>query len=120
MPDMDLQIGIENEMFFESHDSPLPQDANNIRSFADTLVDIYNRERGKELLQSDFSHKSKAGHYDSHNGTGKWTVTTDDAIGVFSLDNPQDVDLDNVKVVDGRMYSRTFRGVIVNTSLTTM
>lgn len=120
MPDMDLQIGIENEMFFKSHGPPLPQNANNIKKFADALVNIYNVARGKELLQSDFSHKSKAGHYDTHNSTGKWTVTTDDAIGAFSLNNSQDVDINNILEVEGRTYSSLLCGVVVTTSLTSM
>ena len=109
MPDMDLRIGIENEMFFNSYRLPQSKD---IRKFADDIVGVYNVVRGKMLLQSDFSHKSKAGHYDAHNSTGKWTVTTDDAIGVVSLSSSQET--------QGRTFSSTLCGDIFTTNLTTM
>lgn len=85
MPGISCRIGVEIELYAREKESgrpePQPLGPEQIKAFADTLVQFYNGKSGKALLRADFEHESHPGHHDSHTSSGHWTVTTDDAIG---------------------------------------
>lgn len=92
MSDLDLQIGIENEMFlYLKSDDPPPSSTTTGKDYVkpfgtDILLPLYNEMRGEPRLRSDFSKGSHAGHSLSQMNEHKWTVTTDDAIGNVSME----------------------------------
>lgn len=89
MSDLDLQIGIENEMFLYLKKDKSPGlkliGQRDIQPFTNILVPLYNKERGEGLLHADFSRD--AGHRPSHTGGRKWNVATDDGMGDMGLDS---------------------------------
>lgn len=93
MPDMELRIGIENEMYLEVDGQYPPEfkDKRDFEALGDYLVPFYTQQGGEALLRKDFSHAAHPGHYDDHNESGQWTITTDYGIGEVTLNDPPDL-----------------------------
>lgn len=107
MPDFDLRIGIENELFLKGPGNvpdPLAE-RKIVESYAnDELVPFYNKKRGRDLLRSKFSVGSHPGHEKDHTDYKRWTVTTDDTMGKLDLN-------ENDRDVEGCTYSQSPRHI---------
>ena len=112
MSDVDLQIGIENELFLNAWSGKTSYTSADTVEIADhansVLLPFYNKERGRDLLGSNFSLGSNPGHDKNHIDHSKWTVATDISMGK----------IENDENVDGCTYSKNLRHVSINIRLT--
>ena len=111
-------IGIEFEGLWKAEKGvKLPSTTADHQGFARTLVPIYNKLTGGDMLRAIFDADSHPGRLP--NPKNQWTVVIDPAIGggggVSDDDDGDDVNEVGVlsPVFRGRTYSTTFCGVTI-------